>query len=249
MATSIGLPQILGIVLTGFLPPILWLFFWLREDLHPEPKKKILISFILGMAAVLISLALEALWFNLLGAIGLVSGKDDLDYYLSSISFSFPLLIIPFALIEEILKFVMAWWADFKRNRSYDEPVDALIYLISVSLGFSALENGLFLAQVFPKGMAVAVATASLRFFGATFLHTLTAGIMGTSLALSFFHKEHKHRNIIGGICAATLLHALFNAFIMNSGSPKALLSIFFPVWTMIIVLLFIFEKVKKIRD
>ena len=238
MAEAIISSKLVGVILTGFLPPLLWLFFWLREDPHPEPRKKLITSFILGMAVVPVALALEYIWYKFSNLTGLVSA----DAMTSLI------LILPFAFIEEISKFAAAWWADLKRSAYYDEPVDAMIYLITVALGFSALENMLYISKIFTPDHYITIITASFRFFGATFLHTVASGAVGASIALSFFHKERQNRNIIGGILLASALHSAFNAFIINSESPLVLVRTLFMVWTLIIMLIFVFEKIKRIR-
>ena len=45
-------PFILAFIL-GLIPALVWLWFWLKEDIHPEPAKMITLSFIGGMVAVL----------------------------------------------------------------------------------------------------------------------------------------------------------------------------------------------------
>ncbi len=237
MAESIP-TLILGILWTGLLPALIWLWFWLHEDPHPEPQKKLISSFGLGMAAVPIALALEYVWYEIAVSFGIVAPND-----IASL-----VLLFPFEIIEELAKFIFAWKTDLNKSIFFDEPVDAMIYLITVALGFSALENMLFLAKTFHGGTAITLATAGLRFFGATILHTITAAVMGASVAVSFFHKEHKWRNIIGGIALAIVLHTLFNTFIINSGTPVAFLQTFFAVWTLALFLPFIFERVKRLR-
>lgn len=237
MAEGINLSTLAGVFVTGFLPALLWLWFWLKEDPHPEPKRTLIVSFLLGMAIVPAVLLLEFVWYRFSVRTGIV-----LEGQIASL-----FLLFGWAFLEEGGKFLTAWWADLKRS-VYDEPVDALIYLITVALGFSALENFLFLLDVAGEGGVGQAVTANLRFFGATLLHTVTAGVMGASVAFSFFHKEHKWRNIWGGIILATLLHGLFNAVIINSASSAALFKTFFVVWTFIIILIFVFEKVKRIK-
>lgn len=40
---------ILAIIL-GILPSVIWLAFYLRKDIHPEPKKWLFLIFLAGMA-------------------------------------------------------------------------------------------------------------------------------------------------------------------------------------------------------
>ncbi|MEK9175801.1 MAG: hypothetical protein AAB795_04440, partial [Patescibacteria group bacterium] len=55
---------ILATILLGFMPPLLWLWFWLKEATHPEPKKEIAIVFSFGMAVVLFAFIIESLFSN-----------------------------------------------------------------------------------------------------------------------------------------------------------------------------------------
>jgi RsiW-degrading membrane proteinase PrsW (M82 family) len=224
------------VLVTGFLPALLWLWFWLKEDPHPEPRRTLVVSFVLGMAIVPVVLVLEYVWYFISIRTGFV-----LEGQTASL-----ILLFGWAFLEEGGKFLTAWWADLKRS-VYDEPVDAVIYLITVALGFSALENFMFLLNISGAGILDQAITGNLRFLGASLLHVVTSGIIGVSIAFTFFHKEHKWRNIWGGIILATVLHAAFNAVIINSGSPATLFQTFFVVWTLVIILIFVFEKVKRI--
>ena len=236
MAPALTSSSLAAILLGGFLPTLLWLWFWLKEDPHPEPRKTLVISFLLGMAAVPAVLLAEYLFYLAAVKLG-IAGEGEIKSIF---------LLFGWAFLEEGAKFLTAWWADLKRS-VYDEPVDALIYLITVALGFAALENVLFLSNLAKEGLSASLITADLRFFGATLLHTVTAGVMGVSIAFSFFHKEHRHRNIWGGIILATLLHGAFNAFIIQGATGTAILKTFSIVWALIILLIFFFEKVKRI--
>jgi RsiW-degrading membrane proteinase PrsW (M82 family) len=133
-------------------------------------------------------------------------------------------------------------------RKEFDEPVDALIYLITAALGFAALENIIFLIEVVANyGITAGLVTGNLRFAGATLVHILSSAIVGSSIAFSFFHKEKYCRNVFMGLLFATLLHTLFNYFIIGS-SGESLFQIFFPLWTLIIVLLIVFEKIKGLK-
>lgn len=236
MAEGVTSFSVFGVFLGGFLPALLWLWFWLKEDPHPEPRRTLLLSFIFGMAAVPVVLALEYLFYLISVSLGIVRSGA-----LTSL-----VLLFGWAFLEEAAKFFTAWWADLRRS-VYDEPVDAMIYLITVALGFAALENVLFLSGLLKEGLFALLLAGNLRFFGASLLHVLTAGVMGASIAFSFFHREHQSRNIWGGVILATLLHTGFNAFIINSKGPETLFRTFAVLWVLVIILIFLFERVKRI--
>ncbi|MBU2109946.1 PrsW family intramembrane metalloprotease [Patescibacteria group bacterium] len=218
----------------GIIPALIWLWFWLREDLRPEPRSILFLAFFAGMLAVGIAFIFE-------NAILFVA--QELNFEKTAVGFAVVLFF--WALIEEILKYLAAKHAALKKP-CFDEPVDALIYLITAALGFAALENFFFLLN--SDGLLSSFITGNLRFLGATLLHTATSAVVGASIAFSFFHKESRKRNVIGGIAIATILHFIFNYFIINMRDGVDILKVFIPLWIVIIVIIFIFEKVKRIK-
>ncbi|MBI1957048.1 MAG: PrsW family intramembrane metalloprotease [Candidatus Niyogibacteria bacterium] len=218
----------------GFLTGFVWLVFWLREDPHPEPRRILLLTFLAGAFAVPLSLVLEEMVYTTGVDAGLwAPGRPTL------------LLLVFWAVIEEVFKFGAAWWAAL-RKPYFDEPVDAPIYLITAALGFAALENTFMLFNVFSHEFAAGFITANLRFIGATLLHTITASIVGFSIAYSFFHPEKRIRNVLGGLALAIVLHTLFNFFILKGGGTN-LLAVFSVIWLGTIVVILSFEKIKTI--
>ena len=212
--------------LFGFLPPILWLSFWLLQDRrHPEPRGRIFLTFMVGAFMIVPAFFLE----SLTKGIGSVLA-----------------IILIWALIEETLKWAAAYFSANKNRSLVEEPVDIMIYLVTAALGFAAAENVLFLFTPFQNGAFLeAFSTGSLRFIGATVLHTVTSGILGAFVAFSFYKKTyHCGKNIVKGIILATLLHALFNLFIINSsGNMVWALTV---VWVGAVGLIFLFERVKR---
>ncbi|MEK7090651.1 MAG: PrsW family glutamic-type intramembrane protease, partial [Patescibacteria group bacterium] len=157
-------------------------------------------------------------------------------------------LLFLWAATEEVFKFAAAYWAAL-RLPIFNEPIEAPIYLITAALGFAAMENSIFIFKIISsyQNTEIGILTGQLRFLGAMLLHVTTSGIVGASIAFSFFHREHRHRNIIGGILTATLLHALFNYFILESGGENVL-SVFLFVWIITIAFIFLLERIKKLK-
>ena len=245
MAQTLTIEGLSIVLVTGLLPPLLWLWFWLKEDTHKEPKGAIMKSFVLGMASVPIVLLLEYAWCSFSLNYGFVKNCDSS----TTTGFASLWLLAPWAFIEEVSKFSVAWWADLRRS-IYEAPIDAVIYLITVALGFAAMENILFLLKVHTGGekMLAILAVADLRFVGATILHTVTSGIVGVSIAFTFFHPEIHARNIWGGLILATVLHTVFNKLIIGAGSSSSVFQSFLIIWTLALILIFFFEKVKRIK-
>ncbi|MDO8594789.1 MAG: PrsW family glutamic-type intramembrane protease [bacterium] len=218
-------------LLGGVLPVMLWLWFWLREDrLHPEPRSLIVLSFLWGMAVVLIALPMEQWVWN---------ATSNMTY-----------VIIGWAVIEEGLKLFASYWGAL-RDRENDEPIDSLIYLITAALGFSALENTLFLAGAFHTGgLMNGLDLGVLRFVGASLLHVVASGTLGFFLALGFYQRgKRKKIDAFFGVIAAIVLHSLFNLFILRSeGNSLHTFTVFAFVWLAVILLLVGFEKIKQLK-
>ncbi len=201
------------LLIFGFLPGFAWLVFYVEEEeTHPEPKRFILLAFTAGMVFGLITVFIES--FIQTGATAIGVG-----------TFSLAALAV-FALIEEVMKFAAAYLA-IGRSWIAKNPVDLMIYLIVAALGFATLENigalatfslgehGLGFSGLLATSFAEAI---SLRFVGATLLHSLASGIVGYYWALGIL--RHKiSRYLMLGLAIATVLHTFFNLLILNYGS------------------------------
>lgn len=240
MAHLIGAPQFATIqpvqstyfaiaFLSGLIPALFWVWFWLREDSKkPEPYFLIAIAFIAGMTVVPIALPLQR------AAIEVYIGNN---------------LILVWVIIEELLKYAIALVLIFW-NRDVDEPVDMVIYMIVVALGFAALENALFIYNPLIIGdYSNLVITGSFRFLGATLLHVLASSTIGICIALTYY-KPKATQIFAGtvGLFIAIVLHAWFNFSIMRA-SGENILAVFLFVWMGIILLFFLFEKIKYLEQ
>jgi RsiW-degrading membrane proteinase PrsW (M82 family) len=159
-------------------------------------------------------------------------------------------VIIGWAVIEEMLKYGASYYAAL-RKRENDEPIDALIYLITAALGFAALENTLFLSGTLKTGGIIeGVNIGVLRFVGASLLHVVTSGFIGFCIALAFYKARAARRlSRVLGILGAIALHTLFNFYILKTaGDAQMTFTVFAFVWLAIILLLVGFEKVKQLR-
>ena len=71
MAQNLTASTLFFAIAGGFIPSLLWLWFWLKEDSHPEPRVNLIYTFIAGMVAVPIAMVFEYL---VLFQIGLTGG-------------------------------------------------------------------------------------------------------------------------------------------------------------------------------
>ena len=214
----------------GLIPALVWLIFWLFEDIRrPEPRRLVIRTFFVGMAAVLVVLPLEKMAIDTGLPVGL------------------PLLFI-WAAIEEITKLVLAF-IFILRSSAVDEPIDLPIYFISIALGFAALENTLFLWTPITDGKLLeSIVTGNLRFIGASLIHVLSSAVVGGALAFAFY-RERMTKFWFGtiGVILAISLHAVFNFLIITTGASR-ILTVFLGVWVGIVFLLLALERVKAMR-
>lgn len=213
----------------GLLPGFAWLIFYLSEDPHPEPKRLIVLTFFAGIAFGFFAIVVEQIFNGALSNMGV----EELSV----------LSLIGLALIEEVMKFGAAYFAVGK-SPLLDEPMEHMLYMIVAAMGFATLENIGAITNIPLQAAAIGAffQTASLRFVGATLLHSLTSGIVGYHWALGIAQKKIA-KNLSIGFLFATALHAAFNYLILTYGNVA------YAVVLLVIVGFFVlndFEKLKK---
>ncbi len=217
-------------LLGGIIPALFWLFFWLHEDSkRPEPRGLLALTFLSGMLVVPLVIPFEQWWVEFGGHLGTT------------------LTVIVWAGIEELFKFGAAF-AVALRRKEMDEPVDALIYMMTAALGFVAAENAIFIFHPLALGnITEGLITGNVRFIGASLLHTISSAAIGIAIAISFYKsKSVKALDVFWGILVAIGLHAAFNLFIMREHGGITFATFGF-VWIAIVILMLFFEKVKRI--
>lgn len=228
-------------IIFGVAPSLIWLFYYLRKDLHPEPKRMILRIFLWG-ALITLPVFFVQIGLSYLLAIANIS---PLFY---SILYWF--LII--SLSEEIFKYLIVK-IKITNSPSLDEPLDIMLYMVIAALGFAALENVLYLFapikdMSFNDLIGRTFTISFIRFIGATFLHTLCSAIVGYAMAMSFCEEKKKYLYLTLGIIVAMVLHGLYDFSIMTlDGYYRTMV----PVVTMLILAALVyvgFEKLKKMK-
>jgi RsiW-degrading membrane proteinase PrsW (M82 family) len=197
-------PFYLFYLFLSLIPSFLWLIYFLHQDEHPESKKQIAKIFGLGALATLPALLIETSFSNFLA-------------YLNFPGFltSFLTIFLGVAFVEEVLKYLVVKWQAVP-SKEMDEPIDAMIYMITSAMGFATIENALlFFRANFSADPLDPWIFLLMRFLGATFLHALASGILGFFLALVLFQKRN-HFWLIFGLIIATSLHGLFNFVIIE---------------------------------
>lgn len=239
--------QFILYLLFGILPSLLWLWYYLGKDPHPEPKRMILKVFMWGALVTLPVLAIQISLSDLLAQLQGAGTFARLPFFASLIKW---FLVI--ALTEETLKYLVVRAIAFP-SKEIDEPMDLMVYMVVTALGFAAVENFLYLFSPIDHLTVAAVVEQTalvsfIRFIGATFLHTLCSALVGYFLIRACLRGKRVLPMAMIGIGAATLLHGLYDFSIIELASPFA---IAIPVTVIIFLAMFIaydFDEVKKVK-
>lgn len=226
----------------GLLPAVLWLIFWLEEDItRPEPRRLIFLCFLYGMVAVPLVIPFQKFVSNYF-----LNGLPIEEVIKTGLVGVIAVLL--WAAIEEIFKFGAAY-TSVLNNKETDEPIDEVIYMIAAALGFAAAENTFFIiAPLLDGDVSNTIITGNLRFIGATLLHVISSATIGMFMAFSFYKgKFTKFFYTIFGLIAAILLHTGFNFLIIKT-TDADIFKTFALVWSAVAILLLLFEKVKSIK-
>ncbi len=235
---------ILIYIIFGILPSLIWLFYYLAKDLHPEPKKMIIRIFLWGCFITLPVFFVQIGLTRLLNTTGLTPNNLiwGLIYWFLIISFS-----------EEFFKYLVVK-VKVIGSHHLDEPLDIMLYSVVSALGFAAVENILYLFT--PVGqmsleqlMSRTLFIMLIRFVGATFLHTLCSSIIGYSLAISICEAKRKKTIVATGIIMAVALHGLYNFFIIKLPDPIGYIIPAIIILTLAFLVFIGFEKLKKMKS
>ena len=229
-----------GYIALSFLPPLVWLLFYLHEDRHPEPKHLILLTFGIG---ILVALATAVAEVGLFARPPIFAG---LFHRLAPLVLGYPAIVFSLiALIEEYAKYLAVRYTVLNRPE-FDEPVDAMIYMMTAALGFAAIENALFLVPAYERSFVGGFQLTAQRFLGANLLHALSSAFVGYDIARHHFSPWRRHAVFIGVITAG-ILHALFNFFIITKDTvPASVLLVVLLLALMAVAVFVDFERLKR---
>lgn len=226
--------------LFALLPGLIWLFYFLKKDVLPEPKRQIIKVFVLG-ALISVPVACFELWLlNDLNKIGLPEK-----------TFLVIKFVFVIGLIEEVFKYLAARYSVLKSSH-IDEPIDIPLYMIISALGFATIENILLFCTQNFLVFSDPLILAFTRFIGATLLHVLCSGIIGYFLALAFYNIRYRHIISLFGFSFAVMVHAFFN-FFMESSIIKATenewgSSVLYSLFIVFILFIFLSIALKRIK-
>lgn len=176
----------------SFIFPFIWVHYFSRKDKDREPFIWLFFALFLGIISGILSFYSERLFQ---------------DFYFKDKSNFFIFLA---ALIEEFFKFILIAIFIFPR-KVFDEPIDAMIYMMFSALGFAFIENMLFLIRAKEHGIILVLI---LRFLSANLVHVLVSSLIGYGYALGMLMR--RVLPFIITFVSATILHFIYNYLIIN---------------------------------
>jgi RsiW-degrading membrane proteinase PrsW (M82 family)/ribosomal protein S18 acetylase RimI-like enzyme len=188
----------MGLIALAIAPGIaICLFILHRDAYNKEPKLNLLVSFLLGAISILPAAYIE------------IYLQQFLDNSIFNIAISAFLVV---ALTEELVKFIAFRFYSYTR-KSFDEPLDGIVYAVMVSMGFATLENILYVQKF---GMQ----TGILRMFMAVPAHATFGILMGYHGGKAKFNAPDSNRLLMLGLFWAVLFHGAYDFFIFLQGHP-----------------------------
>lgn len=166
-----------------------------KDEYNKEPRKHLLISFILGVISIVPAMALELplLW------------ADQISFFSSTFGNAIKAFMMV-ALPEELAKFLMLKFYAY-RQPEYDEPFDGIVYAVMVGMGFATAENIMY---VYEYGAATGV----VRMFLAVPAHATFAIIMGYFMGKARFSIKRERYLLAAGLFWSVLFHGSYDFFL-----------------------------------
>lgn len=187
----------MALLLLTILPSILIISYFVYSDKFKEPRGEIIKIFIYGILitipAYFLNTYLNAFWYA-----NFQVSQEIISSFLTA------------APVEEGLKLSILYFYVYKM-KDFNEPIDGIVYGVTVSLGFATLENIYYvylLADYFDtSSMALAIA----RSFSAVPAHAVFGVFMGYFFMKYSFIK--KGDNLIFAFLIPFVLHGCYNLF------------------------------------
>jgi RsiW-degrading membrane proteinase PrsW (M82 family) len=185
---------------------VLLAYFHLRDRYEREPLGHLLLTYALGMYALLAAQGLFATdgllsWLDGAGG-SFLEGRSEPAKLLDAFVLA--------GLLEESTKWVLLLTAVY-HWREFDEPLDGLIYGVALSLGFATLENLHYLMR---HGLVVAWPRALL----AVPAHALFGGSMGYYAGRAKFTAARglRWRDLARALIVPALFHGAYDFALLH---------------------------------
>ena len=180
---------------------VIILYIYFKDKYEKEPKKLLLISFLLGGIVSIIITTLIYAVFNVV--LPLTNALSVFQQFIQAF------FVVGFT--EELSKYlIVLWYAQTKKE--FNEPFDGIVYAVIVSMGFAATEN---IFYVLESGAS----TALVRAFTAIPAHATFGILMGYFMGKAKFSNNRVKLNLIG-LLLAILFHGSYDFFLFIDFIP-----------------------------
>ena len=215
----------MALILATILPSILIILFFVYSDKFKEPRGEIIKVFIYG-----IIITIPAYFLN--------TYISDFFYVNTRVSENLISSFLTAAPVEEGLKLSVLYYLVYKM-KDFNEPMDGIVYGVTVSLGFATLENFYYVYLLADYFETTSMSLAVLRSFSAVPAHAVFGIFMGYFFMKYAFIK--KGDNLFFAFVIPFVLHGCYNLFVSSNFYAAMLLIII--SW---IVALRMFSRLKK---
>ena len=207
--------------LTTIAPSVLLIYYFFNSDKYREPLSSIL----------------KITFYGVLICLPAVYGNEFAASFLGWKVASFT--GVP--MVEEGLKFLI-FYKIVCTSKEYDEPMDAIVYAVCISLGFATLEN---IQYVYNLSLpSEAMLTAIIRGFTAVPAHALFGLTMGL-LFINYSYIKKSDYNLFLCFLYPAALHGSYNFLVGYTNILLVILFLFFS-WK---IQLSKFKIIKAIQD
>ena len=208
----------------AFAPGLLWVWFFYKKDkFEPEPKKIIIVTFILGIVATIPA-----------GILNNTLIRSSIEQ--ANILYLFFAAFFVIGPVEEISKY-MAIRVYALKSKEFDEPIDAMLYSVVAALGFATFENFLYISIFGPSLILMRAITGCLG-------HAGFSGIVGYYVGKAKFSSHKSNNPLFKGLAIAAFSHGLFN-FVLFTQTILAFL--FVPL--LIVLVYFLTKRMNELSS
>jgi len=202
-------------LLITIIPSILIFIYFVYSDKFKEPKRIIIITFLFGVLITVPAGYLNSFIIETFSTEDIVNNALLHGFFAGG-------------LVEETFKFLILYFYVFK-EKAFNEPMDAIVYGVVISLGFATLENYEYVFRLSELYKIQPIDMAIGRSYSAIPLHALCGVIMGFYFGLYAF--GHKGSNLSLALIVPYIFHGTYNflcAFPNNYNLSIVLIALIF---------------------
>jgi RsiW-degrading membrane proteinase PrsW (M82 family) len=187
-------------ILLAILPALFFiLLIYFKDKYNREPIRYLLFAFCLGMISTIPASIIENFVFLNIQ----LNLRIEISTFIEAFFFV--------AFIEEGVKFLMFKWFIWPK-KYFDEPIDGVVYMVAVGMGFAFIENFAFIFNDLSNIWSIALMRAIMP----TPAHFVFAVAMGYYFGFAKFNFIKKKRKLMFyGFLITFMSHGLYDYLLM----------------------------------